>query len=553
LLRRNTSYVNANFVLFVFNRLGGSNRWGPRSTPIPWKPESMQRDRAIFIGINTYLELQALKCAQQDAVCLYQWWTQEALRNPELALLSTDSSPRHQEHSTTPTMENLRFWFDEIKTSIAAEDRLWIFFSGYGESAGGKDYVLPVDATPGDETTRLPGENWIALEEIYLLLKALPTQDVLLILDTNRSQSVRANGGLGGQTQTLAQQYGIPTVLSCQPKQFSHESPAFGQGLFTLALLEGLRNYAGQPLQTLVDFLTIRLPELSEHNNRPAQVPWAMATAAQLAGMMVPGAPTENGSLAPAGLGELPGAEPLVDIALETPVTPTEPAAIEPPLQSPGPLRTEETPDSEALTLDAIEQGAVQSQSPSTPVKPRHRQPSEAIDIPMDKARFWQQILALSALIALVLGLSAVLRRNLPPEAAQNLLVAAPNSPEPAKPSPMPTVASPDPSPRLDVPVSPPADSARILEDARAKIKPTNGEELRQAIDYAQQIPPGDPRRPETERQINRWSRDILQLANQRASQGKYREAVSLAALVPKGPSYDEAQKSTAQWKTKVR
>ncbi|NJM49413.1 MAG: hypothetical protein HC860_27210 [Alkalinema sp. RU_4_3] len=518
----------------------------------------MQRDRAIFIGINTYLELQALKCAQQDAVCLYQWWTQEALRNPELALLSTDSSPRHQEHSTTPTMENLRFWFDQIKMSIGGSDRLWIFFSGYGESAGGKDYVLPVDASPGDETTRSPGENWIALEEIYPLLKALPTQDILLILDTNRSQSVRADHGLGDQTQTLAQHYGIPTLLSCQPKQFSHESPAFGQGLFTLALLEGLRNYPGQPLQKLVNFLTIRLPELSEHNNRPAQIPMAIIPTAQLAEMMVPGAPMENASLAPAGLGELPLVEALAPRTPETPVAPVAPTVPVVPIldrapQPPNPLRTAETPDSEALTLDAIEQGAVPSQSPSTPVEPRYRQPTEAIDIPMDKARFWQQILALSALIALVLGLSAVLRKNLPPQAAQNLLVPAPNSPETPKPSPMPTAASPDPSPRLDVPVSPPADSARILEDARAKIKPTSGEELRQAIDYAQQIPPGDPRRPETERQINRWSRDILQLANQRASQGKYKEAVSLAALVPKGPSYDEAQKSTAQWKTKLK
>jgi hypothetical protein len=528
----------------------------------------MHRDRAIFIGINTYSELQALKCAQQDAVCLYQWWTQEAMRDPELALLLTDSSPRHQEHSTRPTVANLRFWFDQIKTSIASDDRLWIFFSGYGESAGGQDYVLPVDATPGDETTRLPGENWIALEELYPLLSALPTQDILLILDTNRSQSVRADGGLGDQTQTLAQAYGIPTLLSCQPKQFSHESPAFGQGLFTLALLEGLRNYAGQPLQQLVNFLTIRLPELSEHNNRPDQVPMAIATAAQLDGMMVPGAPMENASLAPAGRGELPVA--LAEQALDTPVLPMAPVTMGPTTMAPVtmgpvtpvagdrpiqlPLSTDETPDSEALTLDTIEQGlpTTVSQSPSAP--PINPQP-EFLDNPMDKARFWQQILALSALIALVLGLSAVLRQNLPPQAAQNLIEPGPASPEPAKPQPtqMPTVASPDPSPRLEVPVSPPADSARILEDARAKIRPTSGEELRQAIDYAQQIPPGDPRRPETERQINRWSRDILQLANQRASQGKYREAIALASFVPKGPSYDEAQKNTAQWKTKLK
>jgi uncharacterized caspase-like protein len=549
----------------------------------------MQRDRAIFIGINNYLELQALKCAQQDAVRLYDWWTQEAnlgganLEGANLgmagAILATDSSANYQNQSTYPTLTTLSHWlkaFDSQNTTSNPSDRLWVFFSGYGESAGGQDYVLPVDATPGEETTRTPGRNWLPIEEIYQTLKALPSQQILLILDTNRSQSVRADGGLGHHTQTLAQDYGIATILASKPQQFSHESPALRQGLFTMALIEGLRLYPGESLQTLMDFLTLRLPELSEHHNRPVQTPWAIATPDQLHQIHLPGQatlqltpPTQLNSkrqtpVPPAPVTQPPGFIPVAGFSPDNAVTQTD--AVTPTLSAlPSVILSQETPSSDALTLDAIEQPLNVFQ----PAPTRHPNNSrETTRTAMESQKLLQRIVILSGLLTLVLGLSAILRRSSAmPQSAQQIFPPPTESPTIALPpketvketikeipvKSMPTQPSPDPSPRLDVPASPPADSAHILEDARAMIRPTSASQLNQAIDRAQQIPPGDPRRPETERQINRWSQDILDLASKRAGQGNYKEAIATANLVPKGPIYEAAQKSIGQWKTKVR
>ncbi len=540
----------------------------------------MQRDRAIFIGINNYLELQALKCAQQDAMRLYDWWTQEAQLGAEGAILATDSSANYQNQSTYPTLMALRHWLKELDSpggnlGANADDRLWVFFSGYGESAGGQDYVLPVDATPGDETTRTPGRNWLPIEEIYHALKALPQQQILLILDTNRSQSVRADGGLGHHTQTLAQEYGIPTILASKPQQFSHESPALGQGLFTMALIEGLRIYPGQSVQTLMDFLRLRLPELSEHHNRPVQTPWAIATPAQLEQIQLPG-PATSPLIPPSPLHKTPQAPAFfqptavtrtpasVPMEAQTPTfAPPNSAVSQTPGSRPNVVLSQETPPSDALTLDAIEQPLNLPPPPDASTTRKTNNPSHATtSTAMESQKLLQRIVVLSGLLTLVLGLSAILRRSPGmPQSANSLFPSTTESPKIAA-SPkqkeipikeMPTQPIPDPSPRLDVPASPPADSAHILEDARAMIRPTSASELNQAIDRAQQIPPGDPRRPETERQIHRWSQDILDLANKRAGQGNYKEAIATANLVPKGPIYEAAQKSIGQWKTKVK
>jgi hypothetical protein len=114
----------------------------------------------------------------------------------------------------------------------------------------------------------------------------------------------------------------------------------------------------------------------------------------------------------------------------------------------------------------------------------------------------------------------------------------------------MPTAPSPDPSVQLNVPQSPPADSAKILEDARALIRPTNASEVQRAIERASQIPPGDGRYDETQRQIDRWCADILDIAKQRADRGKFAAAIAAANLIPdkRGKISEEAKTLIQQW-----
>jgi hypothetical protein len=86
-------------------------------------------------------------------------------------------------------------------------------------------------------------------------------------------------------------------------------------------------------------------------------------------------------------------------------------------------------------------------------------------------------------------------------------------------------------------------------------IRPTTASEVGRAISRAQQIPPADPRYAEAQRQIARWSRDILDLARQRAQKGRYRDAIAAAQLVPRQPEtiYNDAQTEIAQWKQRLR
>lgn len=119
----------------------------------------------------------------------------------------------------------------------------------------------------------------------------------------------------------------------------------------------------------------------------------------------------------------------------------------------------------------------------------------------------------------------------------------------------MPTAPSPDPSTRLNVPESPPADSAKILADARAMIRPTNASELSRAIERAGQIPPGDGRYEETQQQIDRWCEEIILLARQRANRGDWRNAINAIKLVPsnRGKLSEQASTLAQQWQKHLK
>jgi Caspase domain len=489
----------------------------------------LTRHWAIVIGINQYQFRQPLLCAQPDAENLYNWMTGQAGQAgqaglmPQHCLLSTDSSPLWQGRSTSPTAANLQLWVDGLgQMGIAEGDRLWVFFSGYGECWEGEDYLLPIDAAAPSTS--------VSIKTLFSRLKTLPTQDILLLLDINRSQSARTRDRLGHQTLTLAKEMGIATILSCQPEQFSHESSALGQGFFTASLLEGLRVHAGQPLGVLVKFMQRRLPELSEHNYRPRQDPIAVISPLMLEQWQLPSLQTQT-VLQPSST-VIPRPATMLQTKIQADVMP-EPAVI---------------------TLDEvspIERQPIEKQPIDNLARSRHT-PGMFRDELNSKQVLWR-VLVLGGLIFLLLNVANLLRNPVTkPQNTEN--PTAPRSATTTN-SPIPTVAQPDPAPRLEVPKSPPADSSRILEDARALIQPTSASQLNQAIERATQIPPGDGRYAETQRQIERWCGDILTLANQRADRGQFKEAIAAAKLVPTLPTCSSttanAAKAIGAWQQK--
>lgn len=187
---------------------------------------------------------------------------------PQQCLLMTDTSPPLGDRSTYPTKENILLLLEDLAAACwQPQDRLWFFFSGYGVNYNGQDYLMPVEGNPDHvEETGV---------EVRSLMQSMQvaTLDVLLLLDINRAFGTQADLRVGQETIELAQELQIPTILSCQPEQFSHESSELGHGFFTAALLEALRYGNDSTLMNLERYLSVRTPELCQHYWRPTQNP----------------------------------------------------------------------------------------------------------------------------------------------------------------------------------------------------------------------------------------------------------------------------------------
>ncbi|MBW4488486.1 MAG: caspase family protein [Trichocoleus desertorum ATA4-8-CV12] len=92
-----------------------------------------------------------------------------------------------------------------------------------------------------------------------------------------------------------------------------------------------------------------------------------------------------------------------------------------------------------------------------------------------------------------------------------------------------------------------------LLEAARVTIRPNQASRFNQAIAQASKIKPGQPLYDQAQQDIQRWSQVILDLAEGRAKQGQFGEAIQTARLVPKNNAavYGQAQQEIAQWQQK--
>jgi uncharacterized caspase-like protein len=226
----------------------------------------MARQACISIGIDRYQFFQPLSFASADAHSVQNFCTEEIGWNQAQCLLMTDNSTTLAGHSTLPTRENIQEFLDQWCWEILESgDFLCFFFSGYGVSTSGGEYLLPIDADP-----QRMEQTSLSLAHLYRQFSA-PGISVLVFLDVNRSGG--PSQGFGQQASQLAKEFGIPTFLSCQPQEFSHEAMGLRHSVFTAALLEALRFNPYISFEDLQSYLASRVPELSAHHWQPIQHP----------------------------------------------------------------------------------------------------------------------------------------------------------------------------------------------------------------------------------------------------------------------------------------
>ncbi len=548
----------------------------------------------IATGINQYQVFQPLNYAQHDAQALWDFGVYQAGLDPGLCVLLTDTSGPIEGRSTYPNQETIEGWLDYIcrkgelgGLSVTAADQLWWFFSGYGVSYETQDYLMPIEGDPAD----VEGSG-ISMRSLFAWLKQMPTSNILLMLDINRASSLQSGSLLGSQTSQLARELEIPTLLSCQPGQFDQETSDLRHGLFTAALLEGLRSGQCNTLARLEKYLGRRLPELSDCHMRPCQQPLMVVTPPEKVNQTI--------------------------LPLDSPATtvPSESAAIHQPAISKtsnegavsGAYRVlqDKSPVSGACR-DLQDKSTRETPERKTPQRPMPEEP-ELQEMQNEDAQFWRQLMLTSIGLAIIL-IAGVFFRNkdllistpdrdgVSESPQQNALRAryADESPsevplqvveppaESAKPPEKP--AEPPAFQPIESPIDPPKpaptavelaagvgrvprpsgqeyaedtgaeDAAReresrdLLGKARTALGLNQASKYSSAIDMARSIKPGEPLYAEARQDIEFWSRAILDIAVGRAKMGKFNDAITAAKLVPSdSDSYQSAEDAIALW-----
>ncbi len=564
----------------------------------------------VIVGINQYQQLQPLMYAQFDAIELRDFWVQEAGLAPESCALLTDVSPMVYQGAAFPSREVMLQRLEQTAAKAGAEDTIVFFFSGYGVSWEGQDYLLPIDADP----SRIV-QTGILIADVFKILTQGKTAQVLVMLDMNRPQSAIAPARLGQPTMEMAKDLEIPLLLSCQPQEFSQETLAVRHGLFTEALIEGLRFHGCLTLTQMADYLANRVPELCRHHWRPEQHPVAVMPAAQRFLMLVPPSAAANIAggpvVMPPALGE--DASEADDLGIVAPATL--------PLTSPTVDRwAEPAPSMEAVeTRGSGDAGAVSAAAAAAAsdlaITDAPKTGSASGSAPLGWPQ-WALLAAGVLLLGVLLRNQAVFLGN---------RAAAPTLPETTAPlpeSPVPPVAPPEqplsegeaspppessgevppetvnplfPSTNIDGPTAlglarkaleeqqfgealtwlnqipegerPPDFDAMvaqaeagqasavvtgevILNDARRLVEPVPASLFNDAIERARQVPVGDPQYDQAQADIARWSQVILDLAEGRAATGNFDGAIAAAGLVPadQADTYAQAQSAIQRW-----
>ncbi len=448
----------------------------------------MARQACISIGIDRYQFFQPLSFASADARSIQNFCTNEAGWNQEQCLLMTDNSTALSDHSTLPNRENIQQLLDRwCWETLASGDFLCFFFSGYGVSTSGGEYLLPIDADP----QRIE-QTGLSLAHLYRQFSA-PGISVLVFLDVNRSGGF--NQGFGQQASQLAREFEIPTFLSCQPQEFSHEAMGLRHSIFTAALLEALRFNPHLTFDHLKSYLASRVPELSEHHWQPAQHPLAL----------LPNNPT---MLRPI-FADSPQSSQLV----------TRSGFSQRPAR-------QTASNSQSAIVPYQSNRSKQQRQPKSPPQPNRVKP----------------ILIGFAGVAITGGavLSTVMFQQAS-KTPETVPPVAANIPAPYVPQ-IPRSAS-----------SSPADpQSQQLMEAQRTVRAGDATSYVTAIALGQNIPQEHPKYKQAQGLIADWAKEIYLLAKQQAAQEDWGKAIAIAKLVPdQAPMHPAAQNAIRLWEQK--
>jgi formylglycine-generating enzyme required for sulfatase activity len=222
---------------------------------------------AIVVGIDHYdflPEKNHLQFARQDALAMQRFLCQDAGFSADRVLLCGNQGSRI---ATKAVLRDILLHEVNHPQRAQNADNLWFFFSGHGMA----EHLMTIDANPRDLK-----ETAISIQFVAECLRDCKAKNIVLILDMCRDENpdpgrkniTEMETALRQLSKDQEGQQGIVTLLSCSKGESSYEIAGLGedknlgQGAFTHALLEGLRENTTP--KALEKYLARRIPELHQ-------------------------------------------------------------------------------------------------------------------------------------------------------------------------------------------------------------------------------------------------------------------------------------------------
>lgn len=204
--------------------------------PTPKRPLKQQ---ALVVGISAYAPpLSKLPAVAADAREIAKVLSSRKSTFPS----GTVQVLTEKQATREAVLAALKKVFSGAKTT----DTVFVYLAGHGAKKNGAYYYVAQDT----EVSRL-SDTGVALSEIKQLFDQTTSRRAFLWLDCCHSGGILARGGsITGDLSTIKREIAVVhgqgkiILAACTSAQSAYEDPALGHGLFTHALLRGLKGAA---------------------------------------------------------------------------------------------------------------------------------------------------------------------------------------------------------------------------------------------------------------------------------------------------------------------
>jgi len=177
--------------------------------------------------------------------------------------------------------------FNTVIKEAKPQDLFIFYYAGHGVMSDNKDkkefYIVPYDVTQLYGAEDALAQKGISASELQEFSKNIPAQKQLFILDACQSAGMIDAIAMRGAAEEkaiaqLARSTGSHWLTASGSEQFAAEFSQLGHGVFTYALLQGLKGGAANgdkqiTVNELKAYLEIQVPELSQKYKGSPQYP----------------------------------------------------------------------------------------------------------------------------------------------------------------------------------------------------------------------------------------------------------------------------------------